>query len=196
MTRVTHVKRSRKDNPVVKKGEPYYWWKFRFGGIRYSATPPKPSQLTQSEFLSTFYSLQEHVADLTDGVGKLKTCADVEALVDALREVQSDLEGLHDDTEEKHDNVEESFPNGSPVLELLESRRDGCQETCDAVETAADDITGVKETRAEEEQERVNVSPTTAGKAAPPNLAEVLLTEKDRDEIDSSLNGICWEEGG
>ena len=39
MPRVHHVKSARKDNPVAKKGESYYWWKFRYGGKRYSKTP-------------------------------------------------------------------------------------------------------------------------------------------------------------
>lgn len=32
MPHVTFVKKARKDNPVAKKGESYYWWAFMVGG--------------------------------------------------------------------------------------------------------------------------------------------------------------------
>jgi len=62
MPRVHHVKKARKDNPAAKKGEPYYWWKFRYGGKRFSATRPRPSQLTQSKWAMVLEA-QEAVED-------------------------------------------------------------------------------------------------------------------------------------
>ncbi len=59
MPRVTHVKKARKDNPVCKAGESYYWWKFRYGGKRYSLTRPRPSQLTQSAYFGGLRALCE-----------------------------------------------------------------------------------------------------------------------------------------
>jgi hypothetical protein len=52
MARAHFVKKARKAIPGtdIKKGDSYYWWKFRFGGKRTSKTAPKASQLTQSEF--------------------------------------------------------------------------------------------------------------------------------------------------
>lgn len=73
MTKAHFVKKAAKDNPAVKKGEPYWWWKFMVGGRggpkHYSATRPRPSQLTQSEFLSAIYSQQE---DLEDALKELR----------------------------------------------------------------------------------------------------------------------------
>ena len=66
MPRVYFVKKARKDYPVgIKKGDSYYWWKFRYGGIHRSKTRPRPSQLTQSEFLSTIYAIIEEIQDVT-----------------------------------------------------------------------------------------------------------------------------------
>lgn len=59
MARAHFVKKARKDNPAVKAGESYYWWKFRRGPKRYSKERPRPSQLTQSEFYGQVYGLQE-----------------------------------------------------------------------------------------------------------------------------------------
>jgi len=53
MPRVHFVKHARKDNDLVKKGESYYWWKFRFTGKCMSKTPPRKSQLTESEYWKT-----------------------------------------------------------------------------------------------------------------------------------------------
>jgi len=50
MARANFVKKARKDNSVVKKGESYYWWKFAYGSKQYSKEAPSRSQLTQSGF--------------------------------------------------------------------------------------------------------------------------------------------------
>lgn len=63
MPRVHYVKKARKDNGCVSKGESYYWWKFRYGSKCMSKKPPKASQLTQSEFLSTVYDINERIEE-------------------------------------------------------------------------------------------------------------------------------------
>ena len=40
MPRVNFVKKARKDNPVVSKGESYYWWKYYFVPKMYSKSKP------------------------------------------------------------------------------------------------------------------------------------------------------------
>jgi hypothetical protein len=68
MPRVHYVKKAAKDNPAVKKGEPYYWWKFRYGGKRYSAIRPRESQLTQSKWSEALSAMEacEDAASLDD----------------------------------------------------------------------------------------------------------------------------------
>src|SRR5262245_3131011 len=110
MARAHFVKKARKKNSVGNKGESYYWWKFKTGGRGgrkcYSRTPPRPSQLTQSDFFSALYGAQESFED-----AKPKTKDDLESAVETLK---SDLENLRDETQGKYDNLPDSLQNGSP----------------------------------------------------------------------------------
>lgn len=64
MPRVHYVKKARKDNPAVKAGEPYYWWQSYRDRKRYSATYPRPSQLTMSRW-GDVYAAREAIEDAT-----------------------------------------------------------------------------------------------------------------------------------
>lgn len=113
MPRVYYVKRARRDysDEGIRRGESYYWWKFKFGSKQRSKTPPQVSQLTQSEFWSTLYSIQE-------STGRMSADNDIQ---DQLYDLKSDLEQLRDETQEKADNQPESMSDG-PVAELLNAR--------------------------------------------------------------------------
>ena len=87
MPRVTHVKAARKDNPVCKKGESYYWWKFRYGGKRYSLTRPRASQLTQSAYYGAVRGLIEMIEDAG-------TPEDNDALTTLRDEAVSEVENI------------------------------------------------------------------------------------------------------
>ena len=65
MPRVHHVKKARKDNPAVKKGQPYYHWQRYRSRKQYSATYPKRSQLTSSGKLAAIYDAEDSVTDLS-----------------------------------------------------------------------------------------------------------------------------------
>lgn len=117
MPRVTFVKSARKDNPVAKKGESYYWWKFRYGGKRYSKTRPRQSQLTQSAYFGTVYSLQEEVED-----APVLEAADIESLRDSI---QSQVEDLSQESQDSLDNMPDQLQY-SPTGELLQERVDAC----------------------------------------------------------------------
>lgn len=108
MPRVHFVKKARQKHGDIKKGESYYWWKFRRGGKRTSKTPPKPSQLTQSEFWGTVLAQSE------------RDTPDFDDLASTRDEIVSELENLRDEIESRKSNVEDAFPNGSPVIEMLE----------------------------------------------------------------------------
>ena len=136
MPRVTHVKKARKDNPVCKKGESYYWWKFRYGGKRYSLTRPRASQLTQSAYFSTLYSIQEMVEDWSGEAD------DMEGFID---EVRDQITELRDETQGSLDNMPESLQY-SPTGELL-------QERVDALENAESELDCIDEFDAEEPEE-------------------------------------------
>jgi hypothetical protein len=133
MARAKFVKKAAKDylEHGIKKGESYWWWKFRFGAKHFSKTAPKESQLTQSDFLQQIYSIQEHIDALF---------AD-DSLEGELEAIISDLESLKSDCEDKLSNMPDQLQDGS----ILNSRVDdldsmiGDLEAIDA-DVDADDI--------------------------------------------------------
>jgi len=139
MPRVIHVKAARKDNPACKKGESYYHWSFRYGGKHYSKTYPRQSQLTQSDFLSQAYSIQERIEDwdyeLDANTSHEDTVADIKEQAESfLEEVVSEVEELANECEEKRDNMPEGLQEG-PTGELLEGRASSCEEWASNLES-------------------------------------------------------------
>lgn len=112
MPKLNHVAKARKDNPVVKKGEPYYWWKFAFGAKQFSKNRPARSRLTQSEFFGQIWSLEDSFPDGIDTTDGLKSAFD---------EFIGDLTTIMEETEEKKENMPESLQE-SPTGELLTER--------------------------------------------------------------------------
>lgn len=131
MPKVHFVKKALKDNPVAKKGESYYWWKPKVGGRggakRYSKDRPKPSQLTQSEFLSAVYSLQEEMAE-----AQADTADDLIGLrdgwVESIREIGQECQ-------DKFDNMPDGLQQGDTGQTL--------EERAQAMEQWADDLEAV-----------------------------------------------------
>ena len=131
MTKVTFVKKARKDNPVAKAGENYYWWSFRFGGKHYSKTPPKPSQLTGSEYLSAGLALAEDFDPRAN--------APVEELADWLRQYAEQVRELGSEQEDKLSGMPDSLQEG-PTGQLLQERSEACESMADELDTAADEV--------------------------------------------------------
>jgi len=140
MPRVHFVKKARKDNPAVKRGESYYWWKFRYGGKCFSTTPPRPSQLTQSEYLGTFYDLQEQVED----IGEPITRDEIEEFADRLQEIADEIQTLGDEQSDKRDNMPYQLQDGE-IGDLLEQRADACRTAYDELENVASELKGIYE---------------------------------------------------
>jgi len=117
MPKVTKVLSARKDVPHadIKVGDTYYWWKFRFGGKRYSKTYPKASELTQSNYLSQLYDIQDEINGMF-----AESVEDIEYFIEDIKER---LESLKDETEESLNNMPESLQY-SPTGELLQERID------------------------------------------------------------------------
>ena len=136
MPRVTFVKRAMKPNSVVsqedidraknpqteadKTAASYYWWKFRHGGRRESKTYPKRSQLTQSNFLSQLYDLQDGI---DERFSEAQTSDDFNSARD---EVVAEIENLRDECQESLDNMPESLQY-APTGELLQERIDALE---------------------------------------------------------------------
>jgi len=132
---VTHVKSARKENPVAKRGESYYWWKTRttvgksfVGTKHYSKAYPKRSQLTQSDFFSQMYDIEDDVIAGFSGTVKAgsspgQTIEDLQSEVnDAIEQIRA----LGDEQIDKLDNMPEGLQEG-PTGELLQGRYDECE---------------------------------------------------------------------
>ncbi len=123
MPRVHHVKKARKDNSAVKAGQPYYWWKFRYGEVRKSASYPRQSQLCQgknSMFYAALEALEDDCGD-ADGSGSLEETRD--ACVGSLEDVR-------DEYQEGFDNIPESLQY-APVGEQMEEAIQAIDELID-----------------------------------------------------------------
>lgn len=114
MPKLNYVKKARKDNPVAKAGESYYWWQFAFSPIQYSKDKPKRWQLTKSEFLQTVWQME-------DGLGPTMDIGELENLI-------SDIENLRDELQEKLDNMPETLQDSSILNERIEALDDFISE--------------------------------------------------------------------
>jgi flagellar biosynthesis chaperone FliJ len=128
MPRVYFVKKARKDNPVVKKGESYYWWQHAFKAKQYSKTMPTPSQLTGSSFLSELYALHESIQK-----GAYNSFDDMESNRDSIAE---ELQVMLEQCQESLDNMPDHLQDTSSAGELLNER-------IDALETAISEIESI-----------------------------------------------------
>lgn len=149
MPRVIRVKRARKKQgkcehcqSPINKGDPYVWWKFRFGRKHVRCVKPecapKAADLTQSAFLSALYTIQDS-----------KFEADTfEGLESERDDIVSEIENLRDETQEKFDNMPEGLQQGD-TGQLLQERIDACEE-------AANEIQGVDCAAPEKEDEETD----------------------------------------
>lgn len=137
MPQVHFVKKARKDNSAVKKGQPYYWWQFPFGPKHYSKTRPRQSQLTQSSFLSSVYALQEEIEDITNAMQNKDDFADVMERIDTM---SSEVDDLRDGAQDSLDNMPEGLQDSSPNGEKLQARIEFCEALSESLSSAHDDL--------------------------------------------------------
>lgn len=132
MPRVHSIKKARKefttteDNVKIKKGDPYYYWKFRYGGYRTSSIYPKPRQLTQSAYLQSIYDIQDMISNIQ---------AD-ENIADEVQNIISEIENLRDEQQERLDNMPEHLQDSSSSGQMLTER-------IDALENALSELEGI-----------------------------------------------------
>lgn len=148
MPRVHYVKAARKDNPVAKAGEPYYWWAFRYGGKRYSKTPPRASQLTQSEFLGSVYGaledLQDYQLPAEITVEEDQTREDAVAAIaeEAKEAIQAAVDAIREQGEEassRRDSMPDSLQD-SETGELLGQRSEDAEQLATDLEDLASQV--------------------------------------------------------
>lgn len=142
MARVHFVKAARKDNPAVKKGEPYYWWRLYHGPKQYSKTRPRMSQLTGSDKLSRLYAAREMVEDRIDklnGGEPVNTAEFIEALVDDLESAANEAREVGEEYEDSASNMEDYFPDSEKVEECRE-KSEACESWADMLDATVEEI--------------------------------------------------------
>lgn len=122
MARCNFVKKARKDRPQygIKKGESYYWWQFRFGGVYVSKIQPRRSQLTQSDFLGQVYDLEDRLSDID-------TSMDIEDIQGEIESIAEEIRNLGSECEDRRSNMPEQLQD-SGSGEILQNRVDSCEE--------------------------------------------------------------------
>lgn len=109
------IPRDDTDTIFIARGESYYWWQFQNSPKQYSKTRPRASELTQSTYYSTLYSIVEQIEDFsTDSSEELSEFAE---------RIKTELEDLRDTTQESYDNMPENLQY-SPTADLLQERVD------------------------------------------------------------------------
>lgn len=138
MARAHFVQSARKDNPVAKKGESYWWWKHMIGGRggpkQYSKERPKPSQLTTSDFLSRLYEIEEQLSEAQDA--------------DTIESLGSDLRTLGEEQREKYDNMPDGLRDGD-TGQMLDERATNCESWADDFDRVAGELRDKIEAREE-----------------------------------------------
>lgn len=125
--KVHHVKAG-KDYPQFKieKGQMHYVWTFFRGATVRSLTRPTRSQLTNSEFLSTFYDYVDK--DLP----AVEDAADLEELATNVRQHAEEERG-------KIDELPENFQQG-PLGEKYENRASELEDWAGEIDTAIENL--------------------------------------------------------
>lgn len=134
MAQVHFVKKARKADrdAGIKKGDSYYWWKFRYGGKHKSKTRPRPSQLTQSGFMSSVLSTFETLEDLTYQ-------SDPEDIRSAVEEAISEFQNQAEECESSLSNMPDSLQE-SETGQLLQDRADQIRQCADDLEAIDLDV--------------------------------------------------------
>ena len=182
MARATHVKKARKDIKAygIKKGDEYWWASFRTGRSsfkRYWKRPPRPSELTQSEYLSAMYSCEESVDDAWKAFqkgstedGKPMSIAErLNSLADDLENVKGDIEMQRDECDSKLGNLPDSLQQ-APSGELLQQRVEACENMTSSFEEAIDELRSLAE---DAEKDKT--------------------TEQKEQEASNLIEGLSWE---
>lgn len=180
------VPKNKEDKILIAKGESYYWWAFKNGGKHFSKTPPKASQLTQSNYLSQLYDIQDRINEV-----QVDSWEDLEGIVE---EFKNELESLKDETQGSLDNMPGSLQS-SPTGELLQERIDSLDNaisefnSIDLQYEEPDESDIIEELKEEEEAEDENWTPSAED-------IEARKQEKAQEWIDEKIleiQNICFD---
>jgi hypothetical protein len=138
----------------IKVGDPYRWWKFRYGGKRVrcmeTKCTPRQSELISNPFQSALTKISE---DLDDACGIARAQTDPTVAIQAVRDAAEELRNLGSEQQEKFDNMPYGLQQGD-TGQLLENRADECEDKACTIESYADTAESEWEDRASDDDER------------------------------------------
>lgn len=187
MPRVTFVKKAKRPVPSagIEVGDSYYWWAFRTAYSSrkcFSKTPPKPSQLTQSDFRSQLLAIGEDIPSFS-------SVEDVESWVE---DAKSQLEDLKSETEDKLQNMPESLQQ-SPTGELLQERIDGCDNLISELDNLNFDVEEVDPEDIEKPEDPAELETFNLDEAVAQANQE--KEEEKLSELEDEINSLDWSFG-
>jgi hypothetical protein len=151
MPRVHKVENARKPDKEqgIKKGDTYYWWKFRYGGKLKSKTYPRPQQLTRSGYKIAMY-------DIDDMKQALYASEGASALQEALDSIKESIEELKGECEESLENIPEQLQETCGAGVLLTERIEELESYHSDLEAIdIDDETDIEGDKEEYLQEKI-----------------------------------------
>jgi len=135
LPKIYHVKKAKSDNPVVKKGESYYWWKHYGRPIEFSKHKPSRSRTALSPFFSEVYDIEdnelctiEHPEELKEAINRIKNLKEkTQDIFNNMPKIVLDL-GVGDLLESRINSIEKWKNEIESIkeyfTELLEERKD------------------------------------------------------------------------
>lgn len=136
----------------------------------YSKTPPRQSQLTQSEYTGACLAAQETVEDADT--------SDYESVVSAMQDAAQQIREAGEGCDERFNNMPEGLQQGD-TGQLLEQRRDAAESLADELESAADEL------------ESACVDMEGEGKTDEEKEAD--LEEKRQAAAQDAVDAISWD---
>ncbi len=160
------------DEIFIAKGEPYYWWQFLHGGKNYSKTAPKRSQLTQSDFLSQLYALEENIEEFT--------CSSKEDFDTFKEDIISQIDEMKEQCESSLDAMPEQLQQ-APTGELLQERIDNLESWHDEIDSIECEDYDEEELKQEIKNEDEEISDEDL---------EAELQEKIQEKVDEAISSL------
>jgi len=175
MPRVTQ-RTARKDYPEydIKKGDMYYTWAFRYGGVRKSKTRPRPSQLTSSK-MSGVYAAREA---MEDAVAAFRGERCLDTLKSEIESAIEDARSVAQEYRDSADSIRDTFPE-STTADECEEKADSIEEWCDNVESVKDALDDQPEQEGEEEPDEEGEPDTTVFSAQLEEWADNVVGEME-----------------
>ena len=185
MPKVTHVKKARKefktteDGVQIKKGDSYYWWKFRMGGYRTSSISPRPQQLTQSGYKISIMDINDTINNITPD----------DSLQSQIEDIVSELQNIMDEQQERLDSMPEQLQESSSSGEMLRERIDNLESAISELEGIDTEVEITEEDIDENDITHIRTDKKLTDNEKQEKIDE-LIEDKKQERYEEILNEI------